>query len=160
MLFDTHTLTIVNNESAEIIEMPNGAFDTFEPTVDFFPAELRAEINSFNTRVYDCINNGVYRAGFAPSQEAFDALFATLDELDAHLAEPLSIGRAHHRRGLAFAHYATAFRRGVLFALQVQPQAREGLPHLGDYVRDLYQVSGGLSERQIFYLSACLSGLR
>src|SRR5262249_49091711 len=75
VLWDRKTRTIVSNESPEIIRMFNGAFDAL-PGVDawrdFYPPELRAEIDAVNARVYATVNNGVYRAGFATSQEAYD----------------------------------------------------------------------------------------
>ncbi|WGF89913.1 glutathione S-transferase family protein [Marinivivus vitaminiproducens] len=96
VLWDTRTGTIVNNESSEIIRMFNSAFDGLaaHPDRDFYPEELRAEIDAVNALVYDTVNNGVYKAGFATTQEAyeeaFDALFVTLDRLEALLD-----GRSH-----------------------------------------------------------------
>ena len=90
-LWDQERRTIVNNESAEIIWMLNGAFDRVGATgPDYCPKALRAEIDALNHRVYEHVNNGVYRAGFARSQEAYDeavtALFETLDELEERLS--------------------------------------------------------------------------
>src|SRR4029453_18161346 len=87
LLWDQERRTVVNNESAEIIRMLNGAFGRFTnvPT-DYYPASLRAEIDKINTLVYENINNGVYRAGFATSQEAYEeafrGLFGALDEIE------------------------------------------------------------------------------
>ncbi|HSD44384.1 MAG TPA: glutathione S-transferase family protein [Burkholderiales bacterium] len=92
VLWDTTTRTIVNNESSEIIRMLNREFDAFATRAfpDLYPAELRAEIDEVNERVYRTVNNGVYRAGFATAQEKYDeavtALFETLDWLEARLA--------------------------------------------------------------------------
>ncbi|MFK8250537.1 glutathione S-transferase family protein [Ancylobacter terrae] len=91
VLWDKAHGTIVSNESAEIIRMFNSAFDAFtEAREDYYPPELRAEIDALNTRIYDAVNNGVYKAGFATAQEAYEeavsALFAMLDELDDRLA--------------------------------------------------------------------------
>lgn len=92
VLWDKQTQTIVNNESSEIIRMFNSAFDDVgaEPG-DFYPDELRSEIDAMNGVVYDRVNNGVYRAGFASSQEAYDeavgGVFDTLDHLEAKLGE-------------------------------------------------------------------------
>ncbi len=87
VLWDTETRTIVSNESGEIISMLNEAWDG----VDLAPAPLRDEIAAINARVYDDVNNGVYRAGFARSQGAYDAafgrLFATLDWLERRLGD-------------------------------------------------------------------------
>src|ERR687892_1533996 len=91
VLFDRERGTIVNNESAEIIRMLNGAFAALakNPT-DYYPADLQGEIDALNELIYRALNNGVYRAGFARSQaayeEAFDDVFATLDLLEERLA--------------------------------------------------------------------------
>ena len=90
VLWDKATNTIANNESSEIIRMFNSAFDVCGAAPgDFCPEELREEIDGWNTRIYDTVNNGVYRAGFATSQEAYEEaffrLFETLDMLDEHL---------------------------------------------------------------------------
>jgi putative glutathione S-transferase len=91
VLWDRKRATIVNNESSEIVRMFNSAFDRVGAREgDYYPAELRAEIDSLNERIYPDVNNGVYRAGFATTQAAYDEavgpLFETLDWLDAHLA--------------------------------------------------------------------------
>ena len=70
--------------------MLNGAFDAFgDPSVDFYPQELRPAIDALNERIYDGLNNGVYRAGFAATQEAYeeavDGVFACLDDLEQRL---------------------------------------------------------------------------
>jgi len=91
VLWDKKTNTIVSNESSEIIRMFNSAFnDRTGNTLDFYPGALREEIDVMNAFIYPRINNGVYRAGFATSQtayeEAFDTLFAALDEIEGRLA--------------------------------------------------------------------------
>ncbi|HZD52932.1 MAG TPA: glutathione S-transferase family protein [Woeseiaceae bacterium] len=91
VLWDRHTATIVNNESSEIIRMLNSAFDGLEdvPPLDFYPPHLREEIEALNARIYETVNNGVYRAGFATTQTAYEEavvpLFETLDWLDRRL---------------------------------------------------------------------------
>jgi glutathionyl-hydroquinone reductase len=92
VLWDTRTSRIVNNESADIIRMLNSAFDGIGAKPgDYYPEEVRAEIDAVNKRVYDTLNNGVYKAGFAGSQEAYDEavvpLFETLDWLEGRLAK-------------------------------------------------------------------------
>lgn len=92
ILWDIHGDTIVSNESAEIIRMFNTAFDAITGnTDDYYPSELRDEIDAINARVYDTVNNGVYKAGFATTQKAYDAavvpLFETLDWLETLLSE-------------------------------------------------------------------------
>lgn len=91
ILWDTQTETIVSNESSEIIRMFNSAFDHLTGnTADFWPEDLRDAIEPVNTRIYDTLNNGVYKAGFATTQEAYNAaiepLFDTLMWLEEHLA--------------------------------------------------------------------------
>ena len=91
VLWDKQRQTIVNNESSEIIRMFNSAFDGLTGNRDdYYPAELRGAIDAINEIVYDNVNNGVYRAGFATTQPAyeaaFDRLFETLDELERRLA--------------------------------------------------------------------------
>jgi putative glutathione S-transferase len=91
VLWDKRTATIVSNESSEIIRMFNSAFDALGARPgDYYPAALREEIDAVNARVYDAVNNGVYKCGFATSQQAYDEsiepLFDTLDWLEARLA--------------------------------------------------------------------------
>ncbi len=92
VLWDKERRTIVNNESSEIIRMFNSAFDGVGAVKgDYYPGHLRPEIDDLNARIYPNVNNGVYRAGFATSQgaydEAFRALFETLDWLETRLAD-------------------------------------------------------------------------
>jgi putative glutathione S-transferase len=92
VLWDTRRATIVSNESAEIIRMMNGAWDALTGNaLDLWPRDLREEIEAVNDRVYGSVNNGVYRAGFARSQRAYDEavrdLFDTLDWLEARLSQ-------------------------------------------------------------------------
>jgi len=91
-LFDKARGTIVSNESAEILRMLNTAFDDLGARAgDYYPVALRGEIDGWNARIYDTVNNGVYKAGFATTQAAYEeavtALFETLDALEAHLAD-------------------------------------------------------------------------
>ena len=91
MLWDKKRETIVNNESSDIIRMFNSAFDHLGASKgDYYPRRLREEIDALNARIYKTLNNGVYKAGFATSQEAYDEaigpLFETLDWLDRRLA--------------------------------------------------------------------------
>lgn len=90
VLWDRKRRSIVNNESSEIVRMLNGAFSRFtDGTPDLYPPELAAEIDALNERVYTALNNGVYRAGFATTQaayeEAYHGVFAMLDELEQRL---------------------------------------------------------------------------
>jgi putative glutathione S-transferase len=91
ILWDKKQNTIVSNESADIIRMLNSAFNAFtDAQEDYYPADKRAEIDAVNALVYDNVNNGVYKAGFATDQnvyaEAVTALFNTLDQLETRLS--------------------------------------------------------------------------
>ena len=148
-LWDTHHETIVSNESADIVRMFNSAFDEVaaHPERDYYPAELRDEIDAVNERVYHDVNNGVYKAGFATTQsayeDAFETLFATLDTLDARLAE---------RRYLAGSRvteadwrlFVTLVRFDVVYVGHFKCNLRRiaDYPHLSGYLRELYQMSG------------------
>ena len=90
VLWDRERETIVSNESSEILRMLNGAFDEWgDATLDFYPERLREEIDQINATIYETVNNGVYRAGFATTQEAYEeafrSLFGTLEMLDERL---------------------------------------------------------------------------
>ena len=95
VLWDKQRGTIVNNESADILRMLNSGFgDLAAADIDLYPFDLRDEIDALNARIYPTLNNGVYRAGFATTQlayeEAFAQVFAMLDELEARLGDERS----------------------------------------------------------------------
>ena len=149
VLWDKQTHTIVNNESADIIRMFNSAFDGFPgvSSTDYYPPNLRQEINSLNERIYTSVNNGVYRCGFAASQSAYDAafeaLFETLDDLDEGLAtqEYLcgdQITEADWRL------FATLVRFDLAYHGQFKcnRQMIKDYDNLWPYCRDLYQQPG------------------
>ena len=148
VLWDKQRGTIVSNESAEIVRMFNGAFDAFgDAGVDFYPAPLRREIDAVNELVYETVNNGVYKAGFATAQgayeEAFDALFATLDELEARL------GRQRYLVGdrpteADWRLFTTLVRFDAVYYGHFKCNRRRLIdyPNLWSYTRELYQVPG------------------
>ncbi|MBI1208041.1 MAG: glutathione S-transferase family protein [Azospirillum sp.] len=148
VLWDTQRRTIVSNESAEIIRMLNREFDAWgDATVDFYPEPLRDEIDAINAVVYDAVNNGVYRAGFATSQDhyeaAFDAVFAGLDQLDQRL------GRQHWLVGDVLTEadwrlFTTLVRFDTVYYGHFKCNLRRiaEYPNLSGYVRELYQVPG------------------
>jgi putative glutathione S-transferase len=145
VLWDKKLDTIVSNESADIIEMFNNAFDHLtDNTEDFHPASWRAEIGAINARVYDHVNNGVYKCGFATRQAAYEkafyALFETLDWLEEHLS------RRRYLVGdtitLADVRLFTTLVRfdAVYFGhFKCNRQRIEDFPMLSGYLRDLYQ---------------------
>lgn len=148
VLWDRHENTIVSNESSEIIRMLNEAFDEWgEASIDFYPPRLRAEIDAINERVYPAINNGVYRAGFATRQEAyeeaFDELFGALDEMEARL------GRGRYLAGDRMTEadwrlFTTLIRFDAVYHGHFKCNLRriEDYPNLSNYLRELYQVPG------------------
>ena len=149
VLWDTQTERIVNNESADIIVMLNSAFDAFaeHPKLDLYPAELRDEIDAINDKVYENVNNGVYRAGFASSQEAYEEavvpLFETLDELDALLQTRRYL--LGERQTLAdWRLFTTLLRFDPVYVGHFKCNLRRivDYPNLSAYLRDLYQTPG------------------
>jgi len=148
VLWDKKRRTIVNNESSEIIRMLNSAFDAFtDARADYYPAELRPEIDRINALVYPDINNGVYRAGFATSQEAYEeaarALFATLDQLEERLAlKRYLVGDRLTEADWRL--FTTLIRFDAVYYGHFKCNLRRivDYPNLGNYLRDLYQVPG------------------
>jgi len=148
VLWDKKQRTIVNNESADIIRMLNSEFDAYgDARLDFYPRELRAEVDAINETVFQNVNNGVYRAGFATTQEAyeeaFDALFETLDELEARLTR----GRYVLGERLTEADwrlFTTLLRFDPVYHGHFKCNKRRivDYPALWGYLRELYQVPG------------------
>ena len=132
-LWDKKTKTIVNNESSEIIRMLNTEFNAIAgDRTDYYPPALRAEIDAVNERVYHNVNNGVYRAGFAKSQaayeEAYDGLFATLDWLEERLSQQRYLaGNQITEADWRLFPTLGALRRRLFLALQVQQEAHRRL---------------------------------
>jgi len=148
VLWDKKTETIVSNESAEIIRMLNSAFDEWgDASVDFYPEALRGEIDAVNERVYDAINNGVYKAGFATKQEAyeeaFDELFAALDEMEARLSDQRYIA-GNVLTEADWRLFTTLVRFDAVYYSHFKCNLRriEDYPNLSNYLRELYQVPG------------------
>ncbi|WP_336486435.1 glutathione S-transferase family protein [Methylobacterium nigriterrae] len=145
VLWDRQRATIVSNESAEIIRMLNGAFGGSGP--DLCPPDLLGEIDALNARVYDRVNNGVYKAGFATSQEAyaeaFEALFAELDALEARLDR----GRYLFGARLTEADirlFTTLVRFDAVYVghFKCNRQRIADYPNLSNYLRDLHALPG------------------
>lgn len=148
VLWDRQTRTIVNNESAEIIRMLNAAFDGLGAAgPDFYPEALRADIDEVNAFVYPAINNGVYRAGFATTQDAyeegFDVLFAALDTLERRLAgQRYLVGDRITEADWRL--FTTLIRFDAVYYghFKCNRQRLVDFPHLHAYVRELYQWPG------------------
>ncbi len=148
VLWDRKSRTIVNNESSEIVRMLNSAFDEFaDPSFDLYPEALRREIDEVNAFVYDAINNGVYRAGLAKSQEAYDAafgkLFAGFDQLEDRL------GRTRWLVGDHFTEadlrlFPTLVRFDTVYYVLFKCNLRRLVDYhnLWNYTREIYQMPG------------------
>ena len=148
VLWDKERGTIVNNESAEIIRMFNSAFDALTPDRhDYYPPALREEIDALNARVYDRVNNGVYKAGFATAQDAYEeavtALFAMLDELEARLSgQPYLMGDTLTEADWRL--FTTLIRFDPVYVGHFKCNIRRiaDYPNLTRYLRALYHVEG------------------
>ncbi|MBH8563942.1 glutathione S-transferase family protein [Nostoc sp. CENA67] len=149
VLWDKQTNTIVNNESAEIIMMLNSEFNEFalNPTLNLYPEELKNKIDWWNQKIYNSVNNGVYRCGFAQSQEAYntacDELFTTLDEIEL----TLSTNRYLCGKNLTLADvrlFTTLFRFDIVYygLFKCNRRRIQDYQHLGGYLRELYQLKG------------------
>ncbi len=148
VLWDKNTNTIVSNESAEIIRMFNSAFDGLTgSTADFYPEALRSEIDTLNAQIYDTVNNGVYKAGFATAQDAYsesvEKLFESLDMLETRLGN----GRYLFGDTLTEADwrlFTTLVRFDAVYVGHFKCNIRRiaDYPNLSGYLRDLYQVQG------------------
>lgn len=149
VLWDKQTKTIVNNESAEIIVMLNSEFNEFAKhlSLDLYPKELKEKIDWWNEKIYNSVNNGVYRCGFAQTQSAYeqacDELFTTLDEIDA----ALKTNRYLCGENVTLADvrlFTTLFRFDVAYygLFKCNRRRIQDYQNLGAYLRDLYQLPG------------------
>jgi putative glutathione S-transferase len=156
VLWDKQQNCIVSNESSEIIRMFNSAFNelTANP-LDFYPSGLQSQIDAMNTFVYDNINNGVYKAGFATSQaayeQAYNALFDALDRVEATLAD------SRYLTGDAITEadwrlFTTLIRFDAVYVghFKCNRQTIEQYPNISGYLRELYQYDG-VAETVDFY---------
>lgn len=148
ILWDIESETIVSNESSEIIRMFNSAFDGITGNEeDYWPADIRGEIEEVNARIYSTVNNGVYKCGFATTQAAYDAavgpLFESLDWLEARLSR----GRYLMGDRLTEADWrlwTTLMRFDAVYHLHFKCNRKRIIdyPNLWGFTRDLYQVPG------------------
>jgi putative glutathione S-transferase len=148
VLWDKKQQRIVNNESADIIRQFNDAFaDLAEKTPDYYPESLQADIDAINDEIYNKVNNGVYRCGFATTQQAYedayDALFAALDTIENQLGTQRflcgdTISEADWRL------FTTLIRFDAVYHghFKCNRQRLEDYPHLSNYLRHLYQWPG------------------
>ena len=148
VLWDKKTGTIVSNESSEIIRMLNSAFDGLTGnTSDFYPQALRADIDAINAVVYDTVNNGVYKSGFATTQEAYEEhvakLFDSLDMLEQRLAARRYLV-GHEQTEADWRLFTTLVRFDPVYVghFKCNIQRIADYPNLSAYLRDLYQTEG------------------
>lgn len=158
VLWDKQRETIVSNESAEIIRMFNSAFDGLTgSTLDFYPQDLRGEIDAVNETVYHSVNNGVYKAGFATSQEAyeeaFDALFETLDALEQRLLRQRYLAGARLTEA-DWRLFTTLVRFDAVYHGHFKCNLKRlvDYPNLWDYTRELYQMPGVAETVDLFHI--------
>ena len=150
ILWDKQTNRIVNNESSEIIRMLNGPFARLvgsdKDTVDLYPAHLRDEIDAVNEWVYRDINSGVYKAGFAKTQGAYeagvDALFLALDRVDEILSKRRYLAGSGQVTKADVRLFMTLIRFDSVYAVYFKCNARPltSYPHIHHYFRELYQL--------------------
>lgn len=148
VLWDKQTESIVSNESAEIIRMFNSAFNELTGnTLDFYPEPQREEIDKLNERIYHTVNNGVYKAGFATEQaayeEAFYELFDSLDWLEARLSkQPYLTGEQITEADWRL--FTTLIRFDAVYVghFKCNRQRLADYPALSGYLRGLYQIEG------------------
>ena len=148
VLWDSQQNTIVNNESSEIIRMFNSAFNDMTGNhEDYYPPALREQIDRWNERIYPAVNNGVYRAGFATSQsayeEAYRELFAELDHIDDHLeTNRYLVGEQLTEADIRL--FTTLIRFDAVYHghFKCNQSRLEDYRHIPAYVRDIYQLPG------------------
>ncbi|MGD1702326.1 glutathione S-transferase family protein [Dapis sp. BLCC M229] len=149
VLWDDQTKTIVNNESADIIVILNAEFNQFakNPDLDLYPEQLKAKIDEWNEKIYHTVNNGVYRCGFAQSQEAYEKacreLFTTLDEIDNTLSKSRYLcGELVTLADVRL--FTTLFRFDIVYYGLFKCNLRriKDYKYLSVYLQDLYQLPG------------------
>ncbi|MCL1058124.1 glutathione S-transferase family protein [Shewanella gelidimarina] len=148
VLWDTHTHTIVSNESAEIIRMLNSEFDHLvDNDRDFYPVQLQTQIDELNAWIYSSINNGVYKAGFATSQtaynDAYERLFDALDKLELRLSTKRYLtGNTFTEADIRL--FTTLIRFDAVYVghFKTNKKRIEDYPNLSGYVKDIYQMKG------------------
>lgn len=148
VLWDKHENTIVSNESSEIIRMLNTAFNEWGAAeLDFYPDDLKSEIDAINEMIYPSVNNGVYRAGFATTQtayeDAFNELFAALDKLENRLSKQRYLV-GDQQTEADWRLFTTLIRFDAVYVGHFKCNLRRiaDYPNLSNYLRDLYQVEG------------------
>jgi putative glutathione S-transferase len=148
LLWDKQEQRIINNESSELIRIFNSAFDALTGSkLDLYPEPLRAEIDSLNERIYPAVNNGVYRAGFATTQKAyetaFDEVFSELDWLERRLGQQRYLA-GEFLTEADWRLFTTVVRFDAVYHSHFKCNLRriEDYPNLSSWLRELYQWPG------------------
>ena len=148
VLWDKERGTVVSNESSEIIRMFNSAFDGVGAAAgDYYPEPLRAAIDAVNATVYGAVNNGVYKCGFATTQEAYEeayaALFAALDGLEERLSrQRYLVGNRLTEADWRLFTTLVRFDPVYVGHFKCNRNRIADMPNLSNYLRELYQVPG------------------
>ncbi|HCG5587789.1 TPA: glutathione S-transferase family protein [Vibrio parahaemolyticus] len=156
VLWDKKTNTIVSNESSEIIRMFNSAFNDLTGNHDdYYPEPLRGVIDEWNDYIYPNVNNGVYRCGFATSQEAyeeaFESLFSALDKIDAHLATHRYLA-GNKITEADWRLFTTLVRFDAVYVghFKCNKQRIADYVNIQGYLKELYQIDG-IADTTDFY---------
>jgi len=149
VLWDTQTRQIVSNSDDDLLRILNSAFTAFakSPNLDLYPERFRAQVNQWNELIHDTVNNGVYKAGFATSQEAYESavypLFDTLDKLEDHLKENRFICGAHFTE-TDIRLFVTLIRFDAVYHGHFKCNLRtlRAYPNLHRHTREVYNLPG------------------
>ncbi len=161
VLFDKQRNTIVNNESADIVRMLNSSFGALaDNKIDLYPIDLAAQIDALNEHIYHTLNNGVYKAGFASSQQAYDeaciAVFKTLDELEARLGSeaPYLFGDRLTESDIRL--FVTLIRFDAAYHGLFKTNLRRiaDYPHLSRYMNRILNIDGITSTVSLQHIKA------
>ena len=161
MLFDKQRNTIVNNESADIVRMFNSSFSALAgESIDLYPAERASQIDALNEHIYHTLNNGVYKAGFASSQQAYEeaciAVFKTLDELEDRLGSdgPFLFGERLTESDIRLFVTLVRFDAAYHGLFKCNLRRIADYPHLSDYMKRIRQIDGIASTVNMQHIKA------
>ena len=161
VLWDKRTHTIVNNESADIVRMLNTAFTGLKDSgPDLYPSDLQSDIDSLNTYMYKNLNNGVYQAGFASTQqaynEAYQNVFSTLDELESRLADGREYLHGHQLTESDIRLFVTLIRFDAAYygLFKCNRNLIRDMPRLFHYMQRIYNTPGIANTVNIEHIKA------
>ena len=161
VLFDKQRNTIVNNESADIVRMFNSSFSALaDESIDLYPADLASQIDALNEHIYHTLNNGVYKAGFASSQQAYEeaciAVFKTLDELEDRLGSdgPFLFGERLTESDIRLFVTLVRFDAAYHGLFKCNLRRIADYPHLSDHMKRIRQIDGIASTVNMQHIKA------